>query len=88
MNPPGHLSGHLSRISVTFGMLQGIAYTSQKLPSSAALQTLKINSKLIKDQLSGLRQFLATESPLKMMTNAFYFNDCNGTRTHSHLLRK
>ena len=57
INPPGHLSGHLSRISVTFGMLQGIAYTSQKLPLSGALQTLKTNSKLIKDQLSGLRQF-------------------------------
>ena len=25
-----------------------------------------------KDALSGLRQFLATESPLKMMKNAFY----------------
>ena len=27
----------------------------------------------IKSALSGLRQFLATESPLKMMKNAFYF---------------
>ena len=27
----------------------------------------------IKGALSGLRQFLATESPLKMMKNAFYF---------------
>ena len=26
-----------------------------------------------KDALSDLRQFLATESPLKMMKNAFYF---------------
>ena len=26
-----------------------------------------------KGTLSGLRQFLATESPLKMMKNAFYF---------------
>ena len=26
-----------------------------------------------KDALSGLRKFLATESPLKMMKNAFYF---------------
>ena len=26
-----------------------------------------------KDALSGLRQFLATESPLKMMKNAFCF---------------
>ena len=26
-----------------------------------------------KGALSGLRQFLATESPLKMMKNAFYF---------------
>ena len=28
---------------------------------------------LIKGALSGLRQFLAIESPLKMMKNAFYF---------------
>ena len=27
----------------------------------------------VKGALSGLRQFLATESPLKMMKNAFYF---------------
>ena len=27
---------------------------------------------LFKDKLSGLRQILATESPLKMMKNAFY----------------
>ena len=27
----------------------------------------------LKDALSGLRQFLATESPLKMMKNVFYF---------------
>ena len=27
---------------------------------------------LFKDALSSLRQFLATESPLKMMKNAFY----------------
>ena len=28
---------------------------------------------LVKDALSGLRQFLATKSPLKMMKNAFKF---------------
>ena len=28
----------------------------------------------LKGALSGLRQFLTTESPLKMMKNAFYFN--------------
>ena len=28
---------------------------------------------IIKGTLSGLRQFLATENPLKMMKNAFYF---------------
>ena len=27
----------------------------------------------VKDALSGLRQFLATKSPLRMMENAFYF---------------
>ena len=29
--------------------------------------------KSLKDALSGLRQLLAIESPLKMMENAFYF---------------
>ena len=28
---------------------------------------------VVKGAISGLRQFLATESPLKMMRNAFYF---------------
>ena len=28
---------------------------------------------ILKDILSGLKQFLATKSPLKMMENAFYF---------------
>ena len=32
-----------------------------------------MSSKTIKGALSDLRQFLATESPLKMMNNAFYF---------------
>ena len=30
--------------------------------------------KMVKGALSGLRQFLATELPLKMMKNAFYVN--------------
>ena len=30
--------------------------------------------KRVKGALSGLRQFSATESPLKMMKNAFYFS--------------
>ena len=29
--------------------------------------------KFVKGALSGLRKFLATESPLKMMKNTFYF---------------
>ena len=29
--------------------------------------------KFFKEALSGLRQFLATESPVKIMKNAFYF---------------
>ena len=32
-----------------------------------------VQVKEFKGTLSGLRQFLATESPLKMMKNAFYF---------------
>ena len=30
-------------------------------------------AELLKGPLSGLRQFLASESPLKLMKNAFYF---------------
>ena len=37
------------------------------------LFTLKKTCRVIKGTLAGLRQFLATESPLKMMENAFYF---------------
>ena len=38
------------------------------------LSNEKLNSEtLVKGALSGLRQFLATESSLKMMKNAFYF---------------
>ena len=33
---------------------------------------LKVKN-LIKGALSGLRQYFATESPLKMMENVFYF---------------
>ena len=33
----------------------------------------KLNDCFIKSALSGLRQFLATGSPLKMMKNAFYW---------------
>ena len=32
-----------------------------------------INPHMFKGTLSGLRQFLVNESPLKMMKNAFYF---------------
>ena len=35
-----------------------------------AFNDIKVDN--IKDELSDLRQFLATESPLKMMNNAFY----------------
>ena len=35
--------------------------------------TLIVRSTEFKGALSGLRQFLETENPLKMMENAFYF---------------
>ena len=47
--------------------------------SGKSLVCLKTNGErdkiviIIKGTLSGLRQFLATESPLKLMKNAFYF---------------
>ena len=36
---------------------------------------------LLKGALSGLRLFLATESPLKMMKNAFFFHLKNSFRS-------
>ena len=36
-------------------------------------QVHKSQNTYFKGTLAGLRQFLATESPLKMMKNAFYF---------------
>ena len=41
-------------------------------PDSLMLQSSKLLG-TIKGALSGLRQFLATERPLKIMENAFYF---------------
>ena len=41
-------------------------------PSKQA-QEIIFSRKKMKGALSGLRQFLPTESPLKMMKNAFYF---------------
>ena len=35
----------------------------------------------VKDVLSGLRHFLATESPLKMMKNAFLFHLKSSSRS-------
>ena len=33
----------------------------------------ELSAKIVKGALSGLRQFLVTESPLRLMKNAFYF---------------
>ena len=47
-----------------------------KIRIKERISLLRFKKKLIsflKGALSGLRQFLATESPLKMMKNAFYF---------------
>ena len=44
-------------------------YSSEKSKSDKG----KENYEKLKGALSGLRQFLATESPLKMMKNVFYF---------------
>ena len=46
----------------------------RKISGKGALRAGKVFTLLILEgALSGLRQFLATESPLKMMKNAFYF---------------
>ena len=54
-------------------------YSSQKrknLENSSPQKTVDLvtfTEEIAKGALSGLRQFLATKSPLKMMKNAFYF---------------
>ena len=40
---------------------------------SRVFQNSCLEEEKFKGALSGLRQFVATESPLKMMKNAFYF---------------
>ena len=45
---------------------------SQEWFDSEILEKIITRDELFKGTLSGLRQFLATESPLKMMKNAFY----------------
>ena len=47
-----------------------IAQSAQKSFAIEECSTLFVS---LKQALSGLRQFLANESPLKMMNNAFYF---------------
>ena len=49
-----------------------IEKNSQEWFDSEVLGKIIIREKLFKGTLSGLRQFLTTESPLKMMKNAFY----------------
>ena len=49
-----------------------IKKNSQEWFDSEVLEKIIIREKLFKGTLLGLRQFLTTESPLKMMKNAFY----------------
>ena len=48
-----------------------VFFTNVLLTSAFFIFLLKLET--FKDALSDLRQFLATESPLKMIKNAFYF---------------
>ena len=43
------------------------------LPEIAVNEVKRISPKMIKGAISGLRPFLASESPFKMMRNAFHF---------------
>ena len=59
-----HIGNYLSQIGLQF---------SNKNMAKTFLFQIKNLLDLFKDLLPGLRQFLATESPLRMMKNAFYF---------------
>ena len=50
-----------------------IIVSYQETSWDIAIKVLNNSLNYFKGALSGLRQFLATESPLKMMKNAFYF---------------
>ena len=66
----------VSTISFIYLFLNSFVYLfilSWQITSVSIHIYIKIAYKLIKGALSGLRQFLATESSLKMMQNAFYF---------------
>ena len=75
-------SSHL-RCSVKKGVLRNFAkFTGKHLcqrfffnkAAGQSCNCFRISKKFFKDEVSGLRRrFLATESPLKMKTNAFYF---------------
>ena len=43
------------------------------MPTETGITLKNVASCNIKGPFSGLRQFLLTENPLKMMKNAFYF---------------
>ena len=59
-----HIGNYLLQIGLQF---------SNKNMTQTFLFQIKNLLGLFKGPLPGLRQFLATESPLKMMKNAFYF---------------
>ena len=61
------------RCSVKKAVFKNFANFTGKHPSWSLFLIKCEICEIFKGALSGLRQFLATESPLKMMKNAFYF---------------
>ena len=64
---------------------------SSPMAYSELFRTFKLErfANMLKGALSGLRQFLATESPLKMTKNAFYFTSkaLSGRKIFKYLSR-
>ena len=75
MNEPIDLGFSILDLSKILLYEFGVTILNQNMAKKAKLFYMNTGSFIIhiKGALSGLRQFLAAESPLKMMTNAFYF---------------
>ena len=62
-----------SHIHCTKKVVYHYRFLFKSKQSCRKLLLFKFTKEILKGALSGLRQFLAAESPLKVMKNAFYF---------------
>ena len=75
MGPTGVVAIQIDSTTIHTALGIPVEYFGTKFPllRDKMKHSLKNHLSDLKGALSGLRQFLANESPLKMMKNAFYF---------------